>query len=120
MRKHIYICDVLYLHILIYNEYVCTCMHEPVKLPCLFGCRDAPDELLHYLYCTPLWLIAGEVLGLVPPLDISERLCIAKPSEISDRMLALCFQIYHFAKSNWDGTMNGQRIQRGLLRLTTT
>ena len=78
-------------------------MHEPVMMNCSFGCQhEAPlyiDSLDHYVFCTPLWLLAAGALGCVPPLDISERLCLVNPSVTSIQTLALAFQGYHYAKS---------------------
>ena len=30
-------------------------MHEPLLLPCIFGCPGSQDELDHYIVCEPLW-----------------------------------------------------------------
>ena len=38
-------------------------MNEPVKLSCFFGCQEAQDEMLHYIWCTPLWLLVAEEFG---------------------------------------------------------
>ena len=74
-------------------------MPEEVKMDCLFGCADQPDSLVHYLHCAPLWLLAGEALGVVSPFNITERLCILNPTVEHCQLLALCFQGYHYAKS---------------------
>ena len=74
-------------------------MHEEVVMDCLFGCHDQQDTLVHYLHCAPLWLLAGEALGVVSPFNIAERLCIASPTVEHCQLLALCFQGYHYAKS---------------------
>ncbi len=50
-------------------------MHEPSKLKCLFGCFDATDDLPHYLFCTPLWMIAAGAVGAPPPLLRSKSVC---------------------------------------------
>ncbi len=74
-------------------------MHEPDKLPCIFGCRDAPDDLRHYILCSPLWQICSQVLGVEAPLQIGERVCVVCPSPERVQLLALCFQVYHYAKT---------------------
>ena len=78
-------------------------MNESVKMNCLFGCTDARDELRHYVECSPLWQIAGEIMQVQSPLDLRERLCLLNPSVDRCVMLALCFQGYHYAKSLCDG-----------------
>ncbi len=74
-------------------------MGEEEKLPCIFGCREARDELTHYLLCAPLWLIASEALRVETPFSLGERLCLVSPSPEHVQLLALAFQIYHGTKS---------------------
>jgi len=38
--------------------------NENNKLPCIFGCTDAKDELQHYLCCPPMWTIAASSASL--------------------------------------------------------
>ena len=74
-------------------------MHEPVKLQCIFGCRDELDCMNHYLLCAPLWHICSEVINLEAPLIVGERIGIVNPSVDKLRLLALVFQVYHYTKS---------------------
>jgi hypothetical protein len=74
-------------------------MHEPTVMQCFFGCVDEQDTLMHYMQCAPLWLLAGEALQCTPPFSIAKRLCIDEPTPEQVRLLALCFQGYHYAKS---------------------
>ena len=74
-------------------------MHEPVTLPCLFGCAGERDDILHYLLCSPLWQIAGEALRVEPPLDLGSRLCVVSPTPERAQLLALVFQLYHHVKA---------------------
>jgi len=83
-------------------------MHEPTTMRCLFGCADEKDTIMHYVQCAPLWLLAGETLHCTPPFSIAKRLCIDEPTPEQVRLLALCFQGYHYAKSlcETDGERN--------------
>ncbi len=74
-------------------------MHEQLKLPCIFGCRDAKDEINHYFLCSPLWWIASEALSVEAPLDLATRLCLRNPTPCTARLLALTFMLYHHVKS---------------------
>ena len=93
-------------------------MHEPIKLPCIFGCPGESDCQRHYLLCAPLWQICGQALGCEVPIRLSQRLCLVNPSREGARLLALCFQTYHFTKSRlkdlggWNhvGQARSQRI----------
>ncbi len=42
-------------------------MHEPQRLPCIFGCHGEQDLQLHYLLCAPLWHICSSAFGADPP-----------------------------------------------------
>ena len=74
-------------------------MHEPLELPCIFGCRNCDDEIRHYLLCSPLWQIASGAFDLQAPLHLETRLGLVDPSPETLQMLALAFMIYHNAKS---------------------
>ena len=74
-------------------------MHEEQRLDCIFGCKDEPDSLGHYLCCAPLWMIVGEVLGQSPHFLIAERIGIRNPSVFSLTCLALAFHGFHYSKS---------------------
>ena len=74
-------------------------MHEQIRLTCIFGCREQPDEINHYFVCSPLWQIASQSLQVEAPLDLAQRLCIDKPTPDTARLLALVFALYHFTKT---------------------
>ena len=74
-------------------------MHEQIRLTCIFGCREQPDEINHYFVCSPLWQIASQSLQVEAPLDLAQRLCIDKPTPDTARLLALVFALYHFSKT---------------------
>ncbi len=74
-------------------------MHEHTKLPCIFGCREQPDEINHHFLCSPLWQIASQSLQIEAPLGLAQRLCTERPTPDTARLLALVFSLYHFAKS---------------------
>ena len=80
-------------------------MHEDVQHPCIFGCPDSKDTLAHYLCCAPLWHMASEVMGQQGEVDITSRLCIRNPSLDDAVRLALCFQGYHYTKTECNRTM---------------
>ena len=73
-------------------------MHEDVKWPCIFGCLDCTDTLMHYLICPVLWQIANEIIGHEPSVHIGSRLCLCLPSETKLKRLAMTHAIYHFCK----------------------
>ena len=89
-----------------------TCrMHEQKRLTCLFGCKDAEDELLHYIYCAPLWLIASEAFGCSSSLSVDERLCFADVTPQTVHIHAVAFQVYHFLKSKLAADADGGLVQ---------
>ena len=92
-------------------------MHEPIHLPCIFGCRGEQDTQLHYLQCFPLWHIATTVLGIEAPWSISSRLGVTDPSPEKAQLLALVFMVYHNTKSRVKelgglGATSSNRVQR--------
>ena len=74
-------------------------MHEPCKLPCIFGCTGEKDQLTHYLFCFSLWHICSSVLGIEAPWDITMRLGISSPTPERAKLLALAFMVYHNSKT---------------------
>ena len=73
-------------------------MHEPVKLPCIFGCVGERDLLPHYLNCPILLGLTSEELLCTFGPSILHRLCIRDPSRQSFVMLAAIQGIYHYIK----------------------
>ncbi len=86
-------------------------MHEPNKLSCLFGCRHEKDEMLHYIRCTPLWLIVAEAFGCSSALCIEERLCLRDATPRSMNTHSVVFQTYHFVKASLSSEANGGLVQ---------
>jgi len=74
-------------------------MHEATRLPCIFGCSGERDDLSHYLFCSPLWQIAGAALGTEVPLDIPTRICIHSVSVEHVQLVALVSTVYHYTKT---------------------
>ena len=74
-------------------------MHEPTKLPCIFGCHGEQDLLTHYLLCFPLWHISGSAIGIQAPWLLGERIGVINPSPETALLLALAFMVYHNSKS---------------------
>ena len=75
-------------------------MHDSIQWPCIYGCQDARDEFLHYLYCPALWSFARESLGIQEDsIGIAERLCFVSPSPDRLRMLAFVHLLYHATKN---------------------
>ncbi len=73
-------------------------MHEPVKLPCIFGCVGERDLLPHYLNCPILLGLTSEELLCTFGPTVLHRLCIREPSRQSFVMLAAIHGIYHYIK----------------------
>ncbi len=74
-------------------------MHEPTKLNCIFSCKDEQDDIRHYVVCSPLWQIVGEVLSMQSPLSLAERLCLCNGAPIAVLRIALAFHCYHYSKA---------------------
>ena len=73
-------------------------MHEPVKLQCIFGCRNGMDRLDHYLQCHALWSRIGEVFqGFVDPSPPG-RVNFSNPSIAKVIILCCAFEVYHALK----------------------
>ena len=73
-------------------------MHESVRLPCIFGCKDSADRLDHYVGCRILWSIIHEAFGGdFTPCHVS-RLCYHAPSPIKFVHIACAFEVYHSMK----------------------
>ena len=78
-----------------------TRMHESVIWPCVFGCKDCPDSLTHYLVCPILWQFPREFMSLEDPgLSIGSRLCLSNPSTDKLTSLAFVHTLYHWIKKD--------------------
>ena len=76
-------------------------MHEQVRLPCIFGCAESGDHLLHYTACSQMWKTIDTELGILFGRMLpsqSARLCMRNPSYRSLAMLAIAFKGYHWLK----------------------
>ena len=73
-------------------------MHEPNRFSCVFGCRQHPDALRHYLECHILWSILSDAFEeLVPPLAVG-RLDFFEPAPAKLKVLQAAFDTYHLLK----------------------
>ena len=75
-------------------------MHESFIWPCIFGCIDCKNEMLHYLQCPVLWQLAREALSLNGEyFSIEHRLCFIECCKDKLRLLAYCYSLYHSIKN---------------------
>ena len=75
-------------------------MHEPVRLPCIFGCSE-PDSLLHYLCCTKLRALAVAALKLPGPVQTRSvllSLAVSPSKLLQIYILYVSFTLYHICK----------------------
>ena len=76
-------------------------LHTTIIWPCIFGCKDARDELGHYLACPVLWQFAREFVGAEEPsIAIGSRLCIVQPSIAKLHALACVHSLYHACRND--------------------
>ena len=71
--------------------------HEPVLLPCIFGCEGCHDTLEHYLSCDILWTISCTALGLDTGwlnLAFPQRFGHPVPNIIHIKLIAVIFKVY--------------------------
>ena len=75
-------------------------MHEPLVLPCIFGCPGCIDEFDHYLVCDALWTAViscsfkrTELLQSSPLTKLG-----LDGSEAWLQMLTIAFSCYHAIK----------------------
>ena len=73
-------------------------MHEPVKLQCIFGCRDAKDKLDHYLVCNCLWSSIDEVFEKMIDHLPAGRVNFLHPSPTKVIVISCAFEVYHALK----------------------
>ena len=72
-------------------------MHDPIPLPCIFGCEGGEDSLNHYLCCDPLWTAVISCSFRRTELlwsDPVSRLGLDGSQE-SLKMLTVAFSCYH-------------------------
>ena len=76
-------------------------MHEGIIWPCIFGCIDCKDEILHYLQCPVLWQLAREALLISEDyFSIGHRLCLIDGTHDKLRLLAYTHTLYHSLKND--------------------
>ena len=83
-------------------------MHEHTLRNCVFGCRDEPDTLSHYLRCSMLW----QHLGHHTPANqfsIADRLLLTRPSFASALDLVTAFFAFNAARHA--GHLSARRLQ---------
>ena len=87
-------------------------MHESVLWPCIFGCLDCKDEILHYLECPVLWQLAREALHLAEDhFSLGHRLCFINCSESKLQLLAYCHSLYHALRNDSECVKNDGGIK---------
>ena len=92
-------------------------MHEETLLPCIFGCRGECDRIGHYIFCSPLWQIAGAALKIDVPLDFNSRICVSNVCPQSVQLLAIVCTLYHHVKSRVEerggfGVFGSRNVQK--------
>ena len=75
-------------------------MHENIRLPCIFGCSDEQDELLHYMFCPYLWQFVADIFKVDISAHITHRLLLVDPNPIALKCLACAHSIYHSCKND--------------------
>ncbi len=69
-------------------------MHEPVLLPCLFGCIDSCDQFSHYVTC-PILFALQTLMTPQAPQDPLERIGLVNISRGSALAVSCTFAGYH-------------------------
>ena len=78
-------------------------MHEPIVLPCLFGCIDSKDEFRHYMICPILWQLVKEALDMRgSSFDVGHRLCFLFVNLNKLKLLGYCHLLYHTIRKDSD------------------
>lgn len=93
-------------------------LYSVMYRPCICGCIDFKDELVHYLFCAVLWQLARESMhAQEPSFQLDHRLCLCDPSVRKLKLRVLCHSLYH-TSVNDTVCMNGagfpnsaQRVQ---------
>ena len=78
-----------------------TRYHDGVLDYCLFGCRNAPDDLANYIRCVRLWTEIDEATGVevdVDPDGVRERLLLGSATAERIRRLTVAYSVYHAMK----------------------
>ncbi len=69
-------------------------MHEPVLLPCLFGCANASDQLSHYVMCPILFALQTLLIPDAPQNPL-ERIGLINISQRTALAVSCTFAGYH-------------------------
>ena len=86
------------------NAWSTTCrIHCTVQLSCVFGCREFPDDLKHYVSCPVFWNAVG-----IADLDllsegVLKRLALLEPTFDSFKIVARAFHLYNQARKHHRG-----------------
>ena len=76
-------------------------LQEVPVLPCIFGCIDERDDLVHYVSCSPLWTLVGECGVLPHPparRSSSDRRSLTSPTFDNFRLCGIACWLYHALK----------------------
>ena len=64
--------------------------------PCIFGCQDIRDELVHYLVCPILWQFARSSLKInEDSMQFLFRICVSEPTSDKLKLLAFTHALFH-------------------------
>ena len=64
--------------------------------PCIFGCTDTRDEMVHYLECPILWQFARSSLRIYESsIHFLSRMCVSEPTSDKLKLLAFSHALYH-------------------------
>ena len=77
-----------------------------------------PDNISHYIKCSPLWQIACSAPEASDPFSFSRRLFLDSPSPGNAQLLALVFSLYHPAHNMFkcdDVSPMPRAVQRNLV-----
>ena len=102
--------DGLHLELMKQTPYIKTCWLKTITgawctssrlasvqgRPCIFGCQDTRDELVHYLLCPILWQFARSSLKIdEESIHFLSRVCVSEPTSDKLKLLAFAHALYH-------------------------
>jgi len=71
-------------------------------LPCCFGCNQSDDNLVHCMRCPILQQFVSKHFEIEDDLSVQSRLCLAVPSVVKLRRLAVAHSVYSQLSSHPD------------------
>ena len=80
--------------------------------PCIFGCLDTRDELVHYLVCPILWQLARSALRInEESIHSLSRICVSEPTSDKLKLPAFTHALYHSCVND-SSCINGRGMPR--------